>query len=226
MINQLTLITYTHSSRLNFIAPYFDRIKKYFSDLKNNLVVVDICIPGYDCVLYKEHFSTTMAEALSKVRTKYVIFSHEDYILYDFVKIDRMNKFLKYMEQDNSILFIRLIQSGIGNPSSIYNEDLGIIDKNSYYLFSNQVSIWRKEVLLEVLVKANIKSLWDEPLVSTFLKNINGAKLYDLKRGSRVGSHYNSYIYPYIATATVKGQWNIKEYPKEIKEFLYEYKLL
>jgi hypothetical protein len=34
----------------------------------------------------------------------------------------------------------------------------------------------------------------------------------------RGGQHWDSYTYPYVATAVVKGKWNIKEYSKELKD--------
>jgi hypothetical protein len=47
-------------------------------------------------------------------------------------------------------------------------------------------------------------------------------KFFDNKRGKY---HYDSCVFPYIATAIVKGKWNITDYPKEIREILEEYKI-
>jgi hypothetical protein len=45
--------------------------------------------------------------------------------------------------------------------------------------------------------------------------NIKGLCHYnnEPKRGE---NHYDSDVYPYIATALVKGKWNINEYPSEL----------
>ena len=37
------------------------------------------------------------------------------------------------------------------------------------------------------------------------------------KRGMH---HYDSKIYPYIATAVVKGKWNLTDYPQELIKIL------
>lgn len=42
------------------------------------------------------------------------------------------------------------------------------------------------------------------------------------KRGM---SHYDSSIWPYIATAIVKGRWNFSEYPNELKYLFDEYSI-
>jgi hypothetical protein len=42
------------------------------------------------------------------------------------------------------------------------------------------------------------------------------------KRGSL---HFDSIVYPYIATAIIKGKWNLSEYPNELGDLLNEYKI-
>ena len=36
-------------------------------------------------------------------------------------------------------------------------------------------------------------------------------------------AHHDSEIYPYIATAVVKGLWNLTEYPAEMAEVVKEF---
>ena len=38
-------------------------------------------------------------------------------------------------------------------------------------------------------------------------------------------AHHDSSTYPYIATAIVKGMWNVSEYPEELKEVFNEYSI-
>jgi hypothetical protein len=38
-------------------------------------------------------------------------------------------------------------------------------------------------------------------------------------------NHYDSSIYPYIATALVRGKWNLSEYNFELKPLLEKYKI-
>ena len=37
--------------------------------------------------------------------------------------------------------------------------------------------------------------------------------------------HYDSSVYPYVATAIVKGKWNMSQYPKQLEEILRENKI-
>ena len=166
-----------------------------------------------------------MVDVLSKIPTDYVIYSQEDYVLFDYVKEDIIKEYIDLMDTDKTIGFIRLIQSGVNGMNTEYNKDLLYVDSNSEYFFSTQATIWRREVLLEMFKNSNVDSIFYEPYNSKFLKELGTIGLYTKSKGERVGGHYNSFVYPYIATAKVKGYWNIIEYPKEMHELMQEYNL-
>ena len=50
---------------------------------------------------------------------------------------------------------------------------------------------------------------------------MKGAYHYD-NEPKRGGNHYDTNVYPYIATALVKGKWDISEYPNELLPILNE----
>jgi hypothetical protein len=54
--------------------------------------------------------------------------------------------------------------------------------------------------------------------------NISGLYYYN-EEPKRGGNHYDSSIYPYIATALVKGKWNLSEYKKELGTLLEQYNI-
>jgi hypothetical protein len=37
--------------------------------------------------------------------------------------------------------------------------------------------------------------------------------------------HWDSHVYPYFATAVVKGKWDFQCYPKKLKSLLDEYNI-
>jgi hypothetical protein len=51
--------------------------------------------------------------------------------------------------------------------------------------------------------------------------NIRGVYHYD-SESLRGIHHYDSNVYPYIATALVRGKWNLNEYPNELGDILKE----
>ena len=54
--------------------------------------------------------------------------------------------------------------------------------------------------------------------------SINGLYVYngEPKRGS---NHYDSKVFPYTATAVVKGKWNFSEYEAELLPLLMEFEI-
>ena len=95
-------------------------------------------------------------------------------------------------------------------------------------MFSVQPTICNSDKLKNIfsLFDCNI---WDfENQVSTaclHFKYINcfmASTSLDIKRGL---FHYDSNIFPYIATAIVKGKWNYSEYKNELDILFNEYKI-
>lgn len=225
--NKLSLLTYAHSKCADIHSAYFSRLKKYFPSLKHNYVTSDISIPYGINIVYSDsddHY-TQMITALSKIPTDYVIYAQEDYILYDYVNIEELNYILDVMETDSDIPFIRMIVSGVGNYTIPYNNKLEYIDCTSEYYFSTQATVWRKDVLIEMFDKSKVQSIFNEPQNSPFLKQISSKGLYYKNMETPAGGHFNSKVYPYVATALVKGKWNMKEYSSQLTELFQEHNI-
>ena len=73
--------------------------------------------------------------------------------------------------------------------------------------------------------KSQIDTIFNEPLNSPFLKEITQKGLFSTKVGNQVGGHFNSKVFPYTATAIVKGLWNYSEYEKELDLICTEYNI-
>lgn len=237
-LKNLTLCTYTHTNCSDLHQVYLDRIKKYFGNI-NHVVFCNNNTIHENTIIYDNNssFYEQMIFCLSAVETEYIIYSQEDYILYDYVKISIIKEFINIMEKDKSISFIRLIKSDINieDESNEYNNDLFIINSvnNSYY-YSSQATIWRKDIIKKMLKLSKPQSIRDEQQNSANLVIAEAELLHDHKmkglcsymNGKKVGlNHHNSCIYPYIATAIINGKWNYSEYKTELDKIFSEYKI-
>lgn len=226
-MNNLSLLTYTHSNTVDLHPPYFDRLDKYFPVLDKHYVLSDKPIPRANLITIIYDNSTDyfkqMLDGLEQIATEYLIYSQEDYLLIDYVDVSRINELIQILDANRNISFIRLIYSGIPNKTTKYNENLIYIDSNNQYFFSTQISIWRKTDLIEMFKKSKVKSVRDEPANSNHLASLGKIGLCTTSQGKKVGAHYNSTIYPYIATAIVRGKWNESEYHKELADIYVEY---
>jgi len=225
-MKDITLFTYTHSNCEDLHNAYFERVNKY-SNIKNKLTLCDVDIPNVYTKIYSndDPFYKQILDGLSEVDTEYVLYSQEDYILFDYVKEDFINKYIKIMIDDKNIGFIRLIKSGIEIEGERYNDELSIINENSQYYYSTQATIWRKSTLIDLFNKSKSISIRDEVMNSQYLRELNIIGLYINQNGEKVGGHYNSLVWPYISTAVVLSKWNTMEYKNELFKLFDEFKI-
>ena len=103
-----------------------------------------------------------------------------------------------------------------------------VIDQQDRNFFAQQASVWKTRDFEKVFESAPPENtrMQHEPQGSDICRSLGykGLQHYSgtRKRGIH---HYDSSIYPCIATAVVKGLWNISEYPSELSEVGREFNI-
>lgn len=227
-MNNLTLLTYTHSKASDVHKAYLERINKYFG-IKQHVLLCDIELPynGLTMLVYDntDKYYKQMIDGLKAVKTDYVIYSQEDYILFDSVNKEKIAQLISVLDNDKDVSFIRLIYSGVDFDIVDYNSELIYLKPDHEYFFSTQITIWRTKDLIQMFEKSKVDVIWDEPLNSKHLMTLGKVGLCVKEKGDKVGGHYNSSIYPYIATAVVKGKWNYSEYKEGLDLVFAEFNI-
>jgi len=221
----LTILTHTHSECQDVYPMYFDSINKYLRsgfDLKHH-VVVNKQIENTEFKIDSQHiydesmtFSQRLLLGLREIDTEFVLFMLEDFVLYDTADFGILNQILYYMEKDKDVSFTRLVDSGAQfvNNSQIYNDEMFEIFQNETYFFSNQATIWRKEILERLYSSFNVLTPQYEVETSPELRKIARKGMCVRKRkNSQISHKRDSLVFPYIAAAIIRKQWNISEYP-------------
>jgi hypothetical protein len=152
-----------------------------------------------------------MVNCLENLDNEVVIFQHEDMILYDKPMIDTLEDYKKYL--DKELDFIKLIR-GIDGLEEPFKDDIYHIPKNSSYGFSIQPTLCRTDKLLALFKsfgKCDIWSLERQSKAHQYRYSFTYSN--ESKRGMY---HWDSNIYPYIATAITKGKWCYSEYKNEL----------
>ena len=207
---------------------YLDSYETYFDGVKH-VVLVNSPINNNRIteVIYDDNsdYYEQMLLGLSKIDTDYIIYSQEDCILYDLVDKNLITKYIDLLNNDKDIMFLRLINAGLLGTEKDYNDEFVIIDSDNQYYFSCQITIWRKSVLEETLKLSKPKFISEEPKNSPYLKSLNGLGLCTKIVGEKVGGHYNSLIYPYIAVAILRGRWNFTEYEDKLEILINKYNI-
>lgn len=192
-----------------------------YSEEKYNLEEGNVLI--YD---NKDPYYKIWIEAVQKFGGNYFIYLQEDFILYDDVNQEKINEYVEFLKNNPQYSFIRLLKSGQLFDKKL-SETLYEIESTNVNVFAMQPTIWKSVDYIKLMNTVKSKG-WLETdadyRTNIAMLGIKGAYHYDNepKRGS---AHYDSNVYPYIATALIRGKWNTGEYRNQLNELLLEYKI-
>lgn len=238
MNSDVVVATWSHTSYSDAWDVYYGQYKKYAPFLKHYLMInkhIDNSPENCEVIINDESkkFGNRLSDSLKKINNKYILYSQEDFILYDNVEEDRFYSLLNFLD-NSDFSFLRLMKSGIneGNPGKLLDKQLGIyeVPQNCIYLYCLQASIWNRKDLIKLYDLYKPKNMMEAELKGSdafrFL-NLKGSYIYnDEKKRGRL--HWDSSTYPYISSALHGGshgrpaRWAFTEYP-ELKNILNEY---
>ncbi len=222
------LITlYTHTDAKDVWSAWYGQYQKYLNDYDLCLCVnsgVDIGnepIAQHQIVYYnnEQTYTQRLDHIMKQLGERTILFLHEDMILYSEVDHERIEEYTQLIENDQA-KSIKLIYAGdMFYLSSVHDE----LVKNDYSKFSIQPTIIKTQTLLKILNNVGNLNIWDfeNAIVNNdghYMAKVGG----ETKRGM---FHFDSMVFPYIATAIVKGKWNMSEYPSELGNIFSEYKI-
>lgn len=215
------IVLYTNSEYDDVCKVFFGEIKKFLpnqkiyiiSDKDHSLVSEHTFIKYNDNDSYVDRLLSTIPQINEDV----ILFLHEDMILYDYPQDDKIQKYTSYV-RDGIVDSIKLIYVK-GNDLE-FEIDKTLIS-NEYSKFSVQPTLISPKNFVSLLESITSKNIWD------FERAVpNNRRDYMVKIGGEVKRgiyHYDSIVFPYIATAINKGKWNMSEYSKELDKIFYEY---
>ena len=225
---ELKTVTYTNSKCSDIWPMYFGQLLKHSH--YSGYVLSDIVTGAYPeqkFVKYENRkpYYIHWLKALDIIGEEYFIYMQDDFILYADVNFSAMENYLNFLENNREYSFVRLIKSGIFPEESI-GGGLYAVKSDFLNIFAMQATIWRKRDFARIYENAKCRKWTDEERCIRICRKlgIKGAYAYngESKRGT---AHWDSGVFPYIATALIKGKWNFGEYEKELKPLLEKYKI-
>ena len=240
----LCLIVNTISKNRDVWPMFFDQIKKHvpddffskkyvFVDKTQDVLPSDYEIIYYDTALkYRDQFLS----GIKHVKEEYCIYISEDYVLYGDIHIDIIKKYQSFLDTHKHLSFIRFSKGGMADfdfPNYTSREDLFELHHSIPYFYTNQAAVWRTRDLEKIhhhgpnlhIANMDYENSFEWNATKTCQKlDIRGLFCYhnELKRGIY---HYDSLIFPHVATALVKGRWNLKEYEEELLPLIKKYNI-
>lgn len=169
----------------------------------------------------KDPYYLHWINALDKIDSDYFIYNQEDFLLYDTVNILKINYLKSFLENNPKYSFVRLIKSGTRLSTNMVDDNLYETGMNSFPLYSMQATLWNKHKFIELYNHTKQKKWFESDVYEKACRDLSLTGVYYYDGESRAGkNHHNSSIYPYVATAVIKGKWNIKEYGNILKPLL------
>lgn len=226
-------ILYSHSDYSDIWSMYFGQTTKYLNDFCQNVVFTDkhsdLIPKDYIQIIYDDtkSYPERLIECFNQIKSEYetCMFSHEDMFLYSEPDLEKLAKYIDLVN-NKKYHFIRLIKGGdhIAHDS-VYDETLFEIDIKSNWIFSIQPSVWDIQAYMKLLKPHTRDNIWElEEKSQRTCKKMDIQGAYSFGQGAKRGMHHwDNSIYPYIATAIVKGKWNTLEYSDELKTLAETY---
>lgn len=219
----LPIVVYTHTDMKDVWPIFFGQLKKYIGDIKVYVAVNEEVseLSDYIQIIYNDSkkYTERLKEILPKISDEVVLFLHEDMILFNKPNFDLLDEYFIYVK-NKKVDSIKLILAGETFSESHIDSSLVY---NEYSKFSIQPTIVTKDIFINILNNVNDLNIWEfERAIVGNNKNCMVRIGGEIKRGLY---HYDSLVFPYIATAINKGKWNYSEYKKELDELFAEYEI-
>jgi len=242
-MNEIALIINTISKNKDVWPMFFGQLEKHSSKefFHKKYVFVDQNddIPDdYEVILYEKDkmYREQFASSIADIREEYCIYISEDYILYENIDEDLISEYMKILEQEKNLSFIRFVKGGIVDLNYLqYQNYDNLYELYNFlpYFYTNQAAIWKTRDLEKIHQEGPNLHIGNTDYENSFEfqatktcehLGIKGVFCYygEPKRGMY---HHDSQVFPHICTALVKGKWNIAEYKEELMPLLTQYQI-
>jgi hypothetical protein len=235
---------YTHSEYDDCWTPFFDRLKTHCSFEFDKYYIFSYAVnekvdDKFQHIAYNEAdtYTDRLFSCLKQIDTEYCLFQHEDMILYDDIHPEYFQECLDAIAgaRDFNVDFVKLHKSGgvsdISPESSYPIEGSDILKRTSVdfeYIFSIQATIWKTKKLLELVENNSDFDIWElETKGQQYCRDNSYDGLYTNHKDDRQRGrlHWDSVVWPYMATAIYRGAWSTIEYPIELNKLFREYNI-
>jgi hypothetical protein len=218
---RIPLIVYTHSDMEDVWPMFFGQLNDHVGDTKVYVAIDKNSdkLSDYTQLIYDDSkpYTERWKTILNQIPEDTFIFLHEDMILFDDIDFQSLEKYIEYVEND-LVKSIKLISAG--NEFGEWPTDKTLVT-NHFAKFSIQPTIVKKDHFRQLIENLPPLNIWDfESAIEVSKGDFMVRKGNESKRGLY---HYDSKVFPYIATAICKGKWNISEYPTELTILLRRY---
>jgi len=228
LLEQMKFIFYSHKDYSDVWPIMFGQAEKYLSQYQKVLFTNEGDAPdGWDILYYDDSlpYQQRVLSCLRRLEDEMVVFHHEDMFLYDKPNQEALEYFASVVGQDK-VSFVKLLRGGYSD-GLVESEYPGLVVSPQNMVFTIQPTICKKKNLEIMYRETPGNSIWEfeaNTHKTTPRHNFTGCMAFEKSDKKRGMYHYDSSVYPYIATGVVKGKWYTSDYP-ELRDILNEYQI-
>lgn len=226
--HEIAHLTYTHSSYLDGYVLSHSQQRRHLGEFRFEYLAIESGFssesipPSVRILPYDDSLDYTdrLRSVVDRMDEEYVFFTHEDMPLLRTPVIEAVLSARDLLQSHEKNSVVRMIRVGRGLRLNLQKPSRAPyfqrIHYSSPWLFSIQPSLWKRPALLALLNECQGLSVWDfEVKGQRAFRRLGFRGFQPLTTGVRRGRHhFDSLVYPYVATAIVKGKWNTVEYPE------------
>lgn len=187
-----------------------------------DVLPTDLGLSKYTTYDNADPYYKVWVDALNSFGDDYFIYLQEDFFLYDKVNEEKLNEYLQFLKDNPEYSFVRLIKSG-NLGGAMVHKNLYEIESSNQHVFAMQATIWRTSDYIKLMEEVKDPKWFENDKYRDAMIKLNMKGVYHYDNEPKRGlNHYDSNVYPYVATALVRGQWNLGEYPNELRPILDE----
>jgi len=233
-MKNITLFTYTHTNCKDLWEPYLDSLDENFPEVESVVAANELY---EDCGRHRfcaynddENYCNEIVRCLrEQVHTDFFIYMQEDFFLLSKPNVLALNRYTEFLSQSTAS-FVRLIKCGDVTNIPVKDDLYWVTNPGTPHVsmtaYSMQPTLWKKTDFIKLYLKAGCQKFKENPRYISALNetNMNGGYAYN-GEPLRGQNHHDSNVFPYVATAIVRGKWNTLEYPKEMKVLFDRYNI-
>lgn len=229
-----SLVFYSHSDYSDAWGPMFGQTNKHYDDSCKKYLFVnkgEYKVPScWTIIQYDDNlpYQQRVASCLEQLESEdKIIFHHEDMFLLNKPDYKKLLEVERMVEQEEAH-FIKLCKATY-RPHEFYLERASDVFHCPRDLaFAIQPTMCKVKNLLTIYQQTPGSNIWEFEANSniTCARNNMVCCFVNQEGEQRIGMyHWESFTYPYVATAIVKGKWNTEDYASQLRVIFNEYSI-
>lgn len=228
--DDVAIVTYTNSKYADVLKVHLAQLDRHAPNIKSYVFVDDpelktLGSERHVFVVYDKDapYYLQWTSCLERVTEPFVVYSQEDFILYDDVDLNSLQRYKEFLLRSPHS-FVRLIRANFDETLRQVEDDLYEVNRDNEDIFHMQATLWKKDDVRRLYLEAKSDKWLEGPHWRDKARELGTRGVFVYRGESKRGKyHYDSSVWPYFCTSVSRGKWNFLEYEGALRPMLVSY---